>query len=527
MRHPFLIALTLLAATGLSTVSCSSSDSGSDDVAISSERLVATPSRIDFDANGGTKTFELSATGRWFITNIPDWIIAEPREGVGNATVSLTASANTTSEERVKVMKITGAERTIEFSVSQKKSDTPAEDTRPLAKVYEIVEGTPVRTTEIRAELGTDTVVPFRRLNVKDGKLYMRYAYGGDSGKEFNHYFKLRNDGQEEKIEYFNMETDGVVYLSEGEDIAGMTSCNSPNTKIRSSNAAAAYAANGRVAVTALPAGTYKIIVGIYSSEEAGSLQLYADDTPVADFTWSKTNLTELESESITLTEDHTIYIPQFGNDFMGIDYIYIINVQWNYKVLEVCDGHVVNTTTGRGNEGAQMIVPYHEYQTYNQKLYRRDPTGGDKRKEYRHYFTLNRDNQEEALDYSFTGTENVVYLKEGEDLPNTEICNSENSIVRSSYAAAAFLPYSNVELIKLPAGTYKIHAVLFDSHNVPNSFWTFYAGSQEIGTLNCTVVNHYEYATEPFIVYYDTPIIVGKGGDNRTGIDLIYITKE
>ncbi|MBO4315550.1 MAG: hypothetical protein J5867_06275 [Prevotella sp.] len=189
-------------------------------------------------------------------------------------------------------------------------------------KVNEVANGTIVRTTEgVSYEMATVTV-PYRKYNVVDGVLYSKDA----TNKEYNYSFVLSQDGQEANIDYAGTETTNVVYLSEGEDIEGLTLCTSPNTAIRSSNSSSAYAAEGDVKFVTLGPGTYKLTAIIHdASKTPDSHWIFkAGETQIADLNCTTVNIQELASEEFTLTENTPIYIAQGGNGNMGIDLVYI-----------------------------------------------------------------------------------------------------------------------------------------------------------------------------------------------------------
>ena len=178
------------------------------------------------------------------------------------------------------------------------------------------------RNTSGEAVENTTIKMPYRRYNVVDGVLYEK----GVTNKEYNHSFSLNEDGTEVNLAYTATETTDVVFLSEGEDIPGLSRCNTSNTGIRSSNSASAYAANGKVKITTLAPGTYKIVAGIYdaSSTHDSHWIFLAGEEQVADLNCTVVNLQELSSEEFTLEKETAIYLGQGGANNRGLDYVYI-----------------------------------------------------------------------------------------------------------------------------------------------------------------------------------------------------------
>lgn len=189
-------------------------------------------------------------------------------------------------------------------------------------KVNEVANGTVVRTTEGVAFETATVKVPYRKFNVVDGVLYTKDA----TNKEYNHSFVLTQEGQEVNLEYTAMETTDVVYLSEGEDIEGLTPCTSANTAIRSSNSASAYAAEGDVKFVTLSPGTYKLVAYIHDASKSPDSHwvFKAGENQIADLNCTTVNIQELSSEEFTLTENTPIYIAQGGGANMGVDLVYI-----------------------------------------------------------------------------------------------------------------------------------------------------------------------------------------------------------
>ena len=188
-------------------------------------------------------------------------------------------------------------------------------------KVNEVCGEKTVRTTE-KSSYETATVkVPYRKYNVLDGDLYKKDV----TNKEYNYYFKLTANNQEEKLAYTKTEVTGVVFLSEGEDIEGLTPITTGNTLIRSSNSSSAYAPNN-TKITTLPVGKYKIHAGIYdSATKPDSHWIFlVGNNQVADFNCTAVNLQEFDSEEFTVTCESDFIMAKAGGSTRGLDFIYI-----------------------------------------------------------------------------------------------------------------------------------------------------------------------------------------------------------
>ena len=396
---------------------------------------------------------------------------------------------------------------------------------KPGYIVNEVVDGKIVRTTENNTNFGT-VKVPYRHFNVVDGKLYSK----GATSKEYNYSFTFNEDGQTETISgYSATDIEGVVFLSEGEDIKGLTVNNTGNTAVRSSNSASAYAAEEDVEITKLPAGTYKLTAAIYDSAKNPNSMWYfiAGNDTIAKLNCTAVNYQEKSSEKFTLEAETSIKLAKGGSSTQGIDLVYIQAVEaetpiFSYTVNEVIGETVVRTTEGTDEKGATVKVPFREYNVADGKLYKK----GQISKEFNYSFKLNSDAQVENLEYSATNVENVVFLKEGEDIEGLTKINSGNSAIRSSNSAAGYAAEGNVEFVTLTAGIYKLTAGIYDSSKTPDSHWKFLAGEQEIADLNCTVVNIQELTSDEFTLTQETKLYIAQGGSASMGIDFIYIVK-
>ncbi len=207
--------------------------------------------------------------------------------------------------------------------------------------VNEVANGTVVRSTEGSSYETANISVPFRKYNALDGVLYHK----DNIGKEYNYKFTLTEDKQKVDLAYTATDVTDVVFLSEGEDIEGMTPCNSANTGIRSSNSASGYPKDGDVAIATLSAGTYKLTAFIYdASKSPDSHWIFkAGEEQIADLNCTTVNIQELKSEEFTLTAPTTIYIAQGGSNTMGLDLIYITGNGQVVEATETVDFEIVD----------------------------------------------------------------------------------------------------------------------------------------------------------------------------------------
>ncbi len=168
------------------------------------------------------------------------------------------------------------------------------------------------------------------------------YTYGS-KGNEFKETFDLKGDTTF-VIKYKATEYEGVVYLSEGEDLSGAVLCTSPNAEVRSSMGKAGYVTEDLKLVTLQP-GTYKIRAVLFDADKEPNyictLTKGEGEENEIYLSAVSTNWTETESDLLTITEATDITLKAGGGDNQGVDVIMI------YAAKENPDGIVkVNADT-------------------------------------------------------------------------------------------------------------------------------------------------------------------------------------
>lgn len=155
-----------------------------------------------------------------------------------------------------------------------------------------------------------------------EGKAYTH----GKKGNEFVEAFDLKGDTTF-VINYGKTAFEGVVFLSEGEDLPGAALCTSDNAKVRSSMTKAAYFAED-VKLCTLQPGTYKIRTVLFDANKTpGYICQLVKGTAENDtitFTATATNFDEQESDLIEITEPTDITLLASGSENTGVDIIMI-----------------------------------------------------------------------------------------------------------------------------------------------------------------------------------------------------------
>lgn len=167
-----------------------------------------------------------------------------------------------------------------------------------------------------------------------EGKVYTH----GAKGSEFIEAFELKNGEGDTTfvINYAKTEYEGVVFLSEGEDLEGAVLCTSNNAAVRSSMGKAGYVTEDLKLVTLQP-GTYKIRAILFDADKEPAyictLTKGAGEENEIYLSAVSTNWTEAESDLLTITEATDITLKAGGGDNHGVDVIMI------YAATEDPDG--------------------------------------------------------------------------------------------------------------------------------------------------------------------------------------------
>ena len=200
---------------------------------------------------------------------------------------------------------------------------------------------------------------------------------------------------------------------------------------------------------------------------------------------------------------------------------------EYNYTVREVYGNHIFDTKTGTATS-EDFKVSCHRYNLLNGELYIKDGVNVNRTdNDYR--VTVKSTNANIDVQYKSHNINNVVYLSEAEDINGLTLCLKDKSNMdsRSSNSAAAYAEDGNVEATTLKKGVYRLTAAIHDAAREPSSDWKFYAGDEEIASFHCNMGNYQEFTSGAFVIEKDdTPIYIGNGGGNSSGIDLIYIQR-
>ena len=158
-----------------------------------------------------------------------------------------------------------------------------------------------------------------------DSTLYTSDKLSSDK-KGYYLSYTLEADNQVKNITFKPTTTTDIVFLSEAENIEGLTKATNNNTFVRSSNGGSAYAAEADVEITKLQPGKYKLTAVICdATKNAGSeWNFLAGENNIFKFTASSVNWAQGTSEEFEVNAETPIYLVKGGNVNQAVDFIYI-----------------------------------------------------------------------------------------------------------------------------------------------------------------------------------------------------------
>lgn len=129
------------------------------------------------------------------------------------------------------------------------------------------------------------------------------------------------------------------------------------------------------------------------------------------------------------------------------------------------------------------------------------------------------------VINYKKTDYTGVVYLSEGEDIPEAVLCTNANAAVRSSMGKSGYVT-EDTKLVTLQPGTYKIRAILFDANKTPGYLCTLSKGAGEENEIYLTAnaTNWTEAESDLLTITEPTDITLLAGGGDSQGLDVIMI---
>lgn len=196
---------------------------------------------------------------------------------------------------------------------------------------------------------------------------------------------------------------------------------------------------------------------------------------------------------------------------------------KYKYTVKNNINDYAVS---GTAFEGDNAKVAFSQYILKDGVLYETNKIDNGRR-EFNWTFAVNEDKTVKTLNYNVTSINNVAYYSEGENIEGLTIINSGNSAIRSSNSASAYAKDADVVFTTLPIGKYKLTSVVCDFKGKDaTAEFSFKAGEKVIFTHKADGINYNTKTSEEFTLNESTPISLVKGGNDKQGIDFIYIQR-
>lgn len=107
-----------------------------------SSTIAVSPASFNIAAEGGTSTLALTSMISWLITEAADWLEVNPPMGTGDATISISALANLTTQARTATITVTGEDGTFRTVSVTQAGATPVLTVAPESMEFTTTGGT-------------------------------------------------------------------------------------------------------------------------------------------------------------------------------------------------------------------------------------------------------------------------------------------------------------------------------------------------------------------------------------------------
>ena len=221
-------------------------------------------------------------------------------------------------------------------------------------------------------------------------------------------------------------------------------------------------------------------------------------------------------------TPDQTIPYTVVEDGVININYTSQAAVTNVKKIVKAGAVTVSSTDVAQDGKyvGDVINFSYPAYINYNGTLYSKGANGST----YSQSFTLTATDQECILAYTATDITNVVYFSEGESVTGaTATSAGGNMSARSSNQACGYAE-SDLTLINLPAGGYRISIVMY-ANSSAGATLHFQFGDEAWDPNQASASNWATRSTE-FSLASAADVKWLTSGDSKNGLDFVYIQK-
>lgn len=159
-----------------------------------------------------------------------------------------------------------------------------------------------------------------------DRTIYTTPKQSSDKKGYYLDNYTLDSNNKTTNLVYTASSKTNIVYLSEAEDIEGLTLADNANTLIRSSRGGSAYAAEEDVKITTLGPGKYVLTTAICDVAKSPNSEwnFFAGKENIFTFVATQNNWSEGTSEEFTINEPTDILLGKGGDKNKAVDFIYI-----------------------------------------------------------------------------------------------------------------------------------------------------------------------------------------------------------
>ncbi|MGM9697937.1 MAG: BACON domain-containing protein [Prevotella sp.] len=142
-----------------------------EDVVSYLDNVRVTSSYVALPAEGGSTSIDVTASGNWTISDIPEWVTVSPTSGTGNATVTFTAPATTKSNEDYVTIECNGDKQQLKVMQIADKVELP------ISTCAEVNKGTDNVTYRIKGAVTKIENTTYGNMYINDGTGEV-YIYG-------------------------------------------------------------------------------------------------------------------------------------------------------------------------------------------------------------------------------------------------------------------------------------------------------------------------------------------------------------
>ena len=198
------------------------------------------------------------------------------------------------------------------------------------------------------------------------------------------------------------------------------------------------------------------------------------------------------------------------------ITLVYRAAETYTYKVTSSLGTEIANSSNF---EGEKVYVPYPRYELSAGSLYE----AGRSDEWYRKNYTLTA-NVDETITYDDSSISNVVFYEEAENITGATATSAGNNMaVRSSNAQCGYTS-SDLTLINLPAGNYKISGVMYS--NSSGGLTLHFQLGDETYDPNVTGSSNWGEFSKIFTLASAADVKWLTSGDSKSALDYVYIQK-